>query len=541
MTRALGILAAALFSLSSCAKSGVNPDLDEKVDQRIQRELEKRTQLVSNNPVYLGLVSELQTGRAQLRDGKAKEAFTSFDKILQNSRYANYPEYSFAKYYLAVALYEMNVDYGALLYFVDIVQKEPLRTHTHESLRRAIQIAQHLRDDELILYLASSITPDKIPLSLREEFRYFVAKDLYQKENLDKAAELFNDVPHRSRLYLAAQYLLGTIAVKKRDLRAAAKHFQTLTDARSPVEYYEDVRLRQLGALALGRIFYEEKNYPLSIVYYKKVKRDGEFYPSALYESSWALFKLHKFNEALSVLQTLNSPFFEQVYFLKSLLMRGAIYLDLCHYPEAVETLSNLEQNFGTLKEQIDRFARQAQTPQAYYPTLSSVTRQPDGSKVYAYESLFKLAGANRDFLGVHKYIEHLQEEQATLESIKTPRADLLAKLIAQKASDLVVKASWLAGKKLLLTRQLIEDYDAVKTQIRYNVVSSERKILQSRSRGIAPPVVVDQDLIRPEFNESLKETLVWWDFNGEYWEDELGYYLFDMRSLCREPGAAKP
>jgi len=520
---------------AGCAKPRIE-DLDAKLDDRIQRDLAKRKSLVQSNPAYLSLVSELEAGREQLVNGESKNAFLTFDKILQNSRYTNYPEYSYAKYYLAVALDEMGVDYGALLYYVDIVQKEPLKIHTHESLRRAISVARRVKDDELILYLASSITPDKVPLSLREAFRFYISKDLYKKQNYDKAAGLLGGISHRNEMYPAAQYLLGTIAVQQNNLRQAITNFRSISDNRSPVAYYEDLKIRQLANLALGRIFYEQKNYPLSIVYYKKVKRDGEFYPASLYESAWALFKLNKFNEALSVLHSLNSPFFEQVYFLKSLLLKGAIFIELCLYEDAVRTLATVEGNFGEIKKQIDRFASQTRSPQEYYPLLSSKILKPNGDQNYAYEELFKLAAANRDFLGVHRYIERLKRERRTLESLKSPRADLLAKLISQKESDLVTQGSWLAGKKLVLTRKMIQDFGNAKDIVRYEIVSAERKILQSRTRGLAPAVISGQDLIRPEFTESLKETLVWWDYSGEYWEDELGAYLYNLQSRCKTP-----
>ncbi len=536
---AFSLLALSALPFMGCSASRVE-DFDEKLDSRIQQQLQNRQKVVQQNPLYSGLVKELEDGRSMLVAGNPNEAFVRFDGILQNSRYTNFPEYSFAKYYMAVALYEMGVDYGALLYFADIVQKEPLKIHTHESLRRAIAIAQKLKDDELILYLASSITPDKIPLSLREEFRYFIAKDVYEKGNLDKASELFAQIPHRNRLYLAAEYILGTIAVKKNDMKTAINHFRQILDTHSPVNYYEKKKIRELGALALGRIFYEEKNYPLAIVYYKKIDREGEFFPTALYESSWALFKLNKFNEALSTLHSLNSPFVDQVYFLKSLLLKGAIYLELCLYDDAVKTLSGLEGDFKGLKTSIDQFARQARSPQEYYPLLSSKKRNPDGSEKYAYEELFKLAAANRDFLGVHRYIRELNQEREILQTVKSPRAELLSKLLSQKANDLQTKASYLSGKKLLLTRRLIGDFENAKDIVRYEIVSAERKILQTRSLRLAPPVITGQDLIKPEFTDSLREELVWWDYDGEYWEDEMGYYLYNVQSRCKETAEVK-
>lgn len=52
----------------------------------------------------------------------------------------------------------------------------------------------------------------------------------------------------------------------------------------------------------------------------------------------------------------------------------------------------------------------------------------------------------------------------------------------------------------------------------------------------MAPPVMTDEDLIKPEFTDSLKETMIWWELRGEeYWEDEVGYYLYDLPTRCKE------
>lgn len=535
LTRLYKIALLAALMASGCTTGGKVTEFNEKLDERIQQDLAKRSQVVQGNPLYLGLVTELKKGRDFLLAGQSKEAYQVFDKILADNRYTNYPEYSYAKYYLASAMYEMGVDYGALLYFVDIVRKEPLRAHTQESLRMAIQIAQKLKDDELILFLASDIDPEKVPRSLREEFRYFIAKELYHRKEYSKANELLNSISRNNRLFLAAQYLMGAMLVEQNNLKAATRHFQDIANNRSTIVYYEDRHIRQLATLALGRLFYEQQNYPLSIVYYKKLDKDADEFPQALYESSWSLFKLNKFNEALSVLKTLNSPFYEQIYFLKAYLLRGAIDLELCDYEMAVQTLSELEDRFGGLKDQIDKFAVQARSPREYYPLLSSVKVNPDGTETFAYENLFKLSAANRDFLGIHKYILRLKKEKTILKSVESPRSALLTQLLSQKQSELADKASYVAGKKLLYTRQLIEDFKGLKDVIRYEIIAAERKILQKRALGLAPPVIPGQDLIRPEFTESLKETMMWWDYNGEYWKDELGYYLVDRKSRCKD------
>ncbi|MCI5072413.1 hypothetical protein MRY82_05665 [bacterium] len=540
-------LLCASLALSGCARSkqnieqiGQNQKKSNLVERRIDRELEKRSRLVRNNPLYTRLVDTLNEGRIEYKKQNYERSFIIFSKILNTSRFKSFPEYGYSKYYIAKSLSQMGAYYASLLYYVDIVENDKLRVYTHESLRQSIAIAQHLKDDELILYLASTISDNKVPKSLKEEFRYFVAKDLYHKKNYRRAIKLLYSISKNNRLYLASRYLLGAIAIKNESYSKAIEFYKSISNERKNKVYYEEVRLKQLANLALGRIYYEQRNYPLAIVYYKKVEKDNNYYPQGLYESSWALFKMRQFNASLSVLHSVNSPFYEQVYFLKSYLLKGAIFLELCLYDDALTALSGVEGEFKGIARQIDDFAKKNRSPKRYYNALTGKQRERSGKLVYRYRNLFNLASANRDFWGIHQYIESLQKERELLGKLDQNNAKLIINLITQKERELTQKASWLAGQKLKQTRQLIEDFFTLKDFLRYEIVSTERKILQTRSLRLAPPVDINANLIKPEFTDSLKESMVWWDYTGEYWADETGYYLYNLKSICKDKTSEK-
>jgi hypothetical protein len=510
--------------------------LEPKLELQINDTIAKRKNLLQGNTQYFNFVDQLNLGRKQLIEKQPKAAFATFDGIMSNEKYEKYPEFQFAKYYLAVSMYDMGVRYGSLMYFVDILEKDPLLPHTHECLRRAVEIAQELKDDELILYIASKITTDKVPLSLREEFRYYIAKNLYLIGKYDQASNLLNGISYKNRLYLGAQYLQGSIRIQQNRLDDSVESFRKISAMKGPVAYYDEDRIKQISNLALGRVFYEKRNYPLSILYYKKVKRDSEFYPTALYEASWGLFKMNKFNETLSVLHSLHSPFIEQVFYTKSYLLKAAVFIDLCDYGAAVRALSSVEKNFIAVAKQIDMLARSARSPSEYYRILRTKSVNADGQQAFMYRELFNLSASDKSFLNVHRFITHLEGEQNTLNSLNNKRATVISRLLSLRIQSLSEKASFVAGQTLLKSRQLIEQYLAIKDVLKYEITSAERKILQKRSLKMAPPVLTDADLIKPEFTDSLKETMIWWELRGnEYWADEVGYYLYDVPTRCKE------
>jgi hypothetical protein len=48
---------------------------------------------------------------------------------------------------------------------------------------------------------------------------------------------------------------------------------------------------------------------------------------------------MNKYNETLSVLHSLHSPFIEQVFYTKSYLLKAAVFIDMCDYAGAVRKL----------------------------------------------------------------------------------------------------------------------------------------------------------------------------------------------------------
>ena len=39
----------------------------------------------------------------------------------------------------------------------------------------------------------------------------------------------------------------------------------------------------------------------------------------------------------------------------------------------------------------------------------------------------------------------------------------------------------------------------------------------------------------KTEMNPSVPQNSYYYPFDGEYWEDELGYYFFNVDNLCKE------
>jgi hypothetical protein len=485
--------------------------------------------------VFTSLINKMQKGYDLLLKGDYQNAYYEFDSILSDTNFINYPEYYFAKFYLAQTLYMLDVDYGALIYFTDILKKEKDKPYITDSLKNAISISQDLKDDGLILYLATILTPDRIPSSLREEFRFFIAKNFYLSNKFKNSNILFNAVTPDNRLYLLSQYYLGVTSVQEGNFKDALKHFARIASVKTPENFYEASHLRDLSNMNIARILFEAGYLQKSVEYYNKIDKASPIYPESLYESSWSLYNWGKFNAALSTLHSLQSPFYEITYFPRSILLKGAIFLELCMYKDAIVALKNLEEYYSELKLLMDTFYATAESREDYYSLLTGPENLRGASDANPYKKLFQLASANRDFLQMHKFVKKLNSELRILAGFRdNKRANILADFIEKKRNVVTKKAVNLAIEKIQLTKKAIQDYMKSADVIKLEITTAERKLLEDRVKGYGIQEIWDINIPPPvQSSVFIQDRYYFYKFEGEYWKDEVGYYLYNVKSQC--------
>lgn len=488
---------------------------------------------------FAALITKLDRGYNMLMKQDYIDAYYEFDSILSDTKFIRHKEYLFSKFYLAETLQLMGANYGALLYFVDILKKEKDKPYIEESLKRAIAISQDLKDDGLILYLATILTTDRIPPKLRKEFRFFIAKNFYLSNTFKNAKILFRAIKPGNRLYHLSQYYLGVISVQEGNFKRALKHFARIAASKNTERYYEGPHLRDLSNMNIGRILFEAGYLQKSVEYYNKISKDSPLYALALYESSWSLYNWGKFNAALSTLHSLQSPFFEITYFPRSILLKGAIFLELCMYRDAITALKNLEEYYAELKTLMDSFYANAKTREDYYRLLAGPENIRGDSPENPYRKLFQLASANRDFLQMHKFVKELDSELKILANFRdNKRATILSNLINKKRNVITKKAVNLAIEKIQLTRKSISDYLKSADVVKLEITTAERKLLEDRVKGYGYEELWDINIPPPpQSSIFIQDNYYFYKFNGEYWKDEVGYYLYNIKSQCLKKG----
>jgi tetratricopeptide (TPR) repeat protein len=209
-----------------------------------------------------------------------------------------------ATFYLGESLYQKG-DKGAARSYFQQIAKAGSGKYYQQSLERLVEIAIAQNDTSAEAQEAVT-TLGQLSAGVREPaVPYVLGKYAFAQGKYDDALALLNEVPKGSDYELQAEYYSGTVAVAKKDLARATEIFTDLI-GRKP-RTANDRRVIELGALALGRLYYEREQPGKSIDAYLLVDRRSDLFPDALYEVAWVYVKGKQYDKALRALELLET------------------------------------------------------------------------------------------------------------------------------------------------------------------------------------------------------------------------------------------
>lgn len=533
---ALALVSLVVLLFTSCAGKSVKK-FNNQVDRQITSGWQKTISTV-RNPEYMSLMQRLKKAHALFAAENYEDSYKVFRAILVNKSFRHYREYDDAKFYMANCLYQLGMYYGALTYFIDILRGETEKIYKEESLEKSLEIAQRYRDNELILYLTSVLPSEILSPEMKESLRYFIAKDLYNKNEFERAWDVFSSVGRNNKLYLAARYHLGVIALRAASFNVASRLFEEIIRINDPNEYYNGQEISQLAILAQARILYEFGRFDRALKYYERIDKNSDNYALGLYEVSWALYKKNDYANALATLHSLTGPFFDLTYFPKATLLKGVIYLDNCYYREALASLKKIRDHYQNLRYTLRRFYKLAARPENYYKLLvDDKISDFRFTKRGRFKNITKLVAINKDFMALHRHIMSLDQELFLLEKLDLGSGEkFLRSIINKKRKRLVRNINIVTGRRLKEVAGWIKDFINQADLVSYEIIRAERKILQEFAEGKKTKIEITEaqaKKARSSFELTGPDKL-FWDFEGEYWEDEIGYYIYNIKSLCR-------
>jgi hypothetical protein len=369
--------------------------------------------------------------------------------------------------------------------------------------------------------------------------RYILARKAFRAGKYDQALKFLNkDIEDWNPVKPFALLLEGSIQSIARNEDAASKTFReciTVTDDHIKKEKDKD-RIRQLKinrdycVVGIPRSQFAVQKFDAAYSSYLDLEKSSYIWPEILFEEAWNSFYLKDYNRTLGKLVTYKAPVFNYVFNPEIEVLKALSYMELCLWEDSKNTVeafyTKYEKDNEAYKKYIDSMGKD------YKQYYSLVKEHLDGKIKNNAILNTALASVARDpaYLELYSSFNSGRDEIERMKSVNNDKMRSVLNDNLRESLNLQrnLIGSYIRGQLQLSAAQIVHAFEDM-SYIKLEVLSKRKTELyeninfrdENRARGnIAHLRRTDKQYF--------------WTFNGEFWADELGDYVFSLKSECK-------
>jgi tetratricopeptide (TPR) repeat protein len=480
--------------------------------------------------------------------GEYYSASIEFDKVIKGETDDSAANKQKAEFFMAKTLYHMRFYSASLSYFDSIVQQGAAHKYYRRTLQWLAALAKVLPESAGILkkigVYSKEDLEDPALEPVRSELYFLLGRYYYQEGTLDQAIEMFKLVPQSSEYYVQAKFFEAVCWVLVPKGASAVEALkEILIIAREPGTWKPDKmkgsakmavvrQYEELANLTMGRVFYSTKQYPLSIKYFEKLPQASSDWLQSLFEASWAYYMMKGNGKALGNILTLNAPYFEDQSFPESVVLQAVIYYNYCQYDKALEAVTDFIEKYPPLRDQIRKITEKDPDDNGAFYAFVKKIRSGEAGLPEDVQLLAVAALQDKTLLKTFAYVDELDREIAQHD--RSDKAWKTTRIAIEVYQDLTLQKSIAEDAAGRLARDRLVRLDKELTSLNSDARSVKISIMEARIGTKKAAALKEEFTIdtKPErmIVDDEHET---WEFNGEYWKDELGFYRYRLTPMC--------
>lgn len=457
-------------------------------------------------------------------------------------------------------------------------------TRNHPQRRAAlpwlVALARDLDPDPQLL--AALATYDETALAdeqfdeIRADLGYMVGRARYEAGDLERAVVALAEVTPEAEDYVPAQYLAGVAHTRLADGQAAMVAFKNVLrtnakdrearDARTEARidrwsdrrirlrsrgrntkalqrrmarrgwsmadldrYEEHRRIDEMTSLSMGYVFYQAGQLELASKYFLRLPQSSPYWLEAIFADAWAEFlaaysdgdnaNAH-YQRVLGHVHTLRAPFFPYRLFPEEPLLAAVTYYYNCRYGSAERALDDFDARYGATRKLLDQFLEEGRTPLKLAELYATIEAGEDTGLPEATHHVVEGLVDDRDLERRWERAQAIDAETKRLGDLSSELRDHVHERIDAETERARRELGQAIVARLEGAVQEIRRFERQAIGIRYELAPKLAEHPGTPSSATRP---------RPDVTHDLYE------YNGEYWQDELGHYRVEITSLCKE------
>ncbi|MEK6706957.1 MAG: hypothetical protein AABZ06_14360, partial [Bdellovibrionota bacterium] len=453
--------------------------------------------------------------------------------------------------WITVSLVRAGLYQSASYFFIRTLQSGN-KTAIKRVLTETEKLLLSVGADILRKYLIRHTEYDDYDAKNRSAYLFSIGKEAVLSGKEREALGYLGGIARGSFLWPKALQLRGTGYAILGDVNNAIRDFKECEDRADELIKLGvgdplKVRLLKREAADLkarcsageARTLYQMDRFDEADVKYDGIPKSSFVWPDILFEQAWNSFGRREYNRSLGKLVSYKSPALSFVFNSEVDVLRAQAYLALCLYHDADGVIDEFNKKYTDLSRQLKLLVEKGGDNMGMFYDFG---KQALMAPVYTANGMHRMA--NRFVRG--PYFQDLVASEHT-SATELAAVNRLEKMHASEKigvsgggfpSFLEQVLSWRVKSVRLLggafVKNSLMDYHAVLVSdfdkisfIKYEILKRAKESLIYKNSSS----VLDRD--RGALAPVRRGYQFFWSFNGEFWNDELGDYVFGLESAC--------
>lgn len=502
-------------------------------------------------------VAAEESGAAALRDA---QAFYRQGQYFKAARYAFNAKQldqglsAEANSWITLGLMRARLYNSATYFFINTLQ-----TGDSNAIRRVLTQTQdlivHVGPDIVRKFLVKHTRYEDYDSPNRSAYLYALGKEALLSSAEDKAVGYVNAIPERSALWpfalqirAAARAIQGKGELAVEDFELCARRaFDSVPEGAADELAVKQARLEaeDLQARCMAgkaRTLYQMERFDEADQAYDRISKFSFVWPDILFEQAWNSFARREYNRALGKLVSYKSPALAFVFNPEVDVLRAQTFLGLCLYSEANDVINEFNGKHARVGEQVKRLLEQGE---GSLENFYSIGKEALFGPLYTGNEVHKMANRfvrSPYFQGLVRAESGVESEKVAIRRFDATQAGVahdpsrgfpgfLEQVLRWRRKSIgQLGGAFVKNSLIDYHSALIADFDKM-SFIKLEMLKRAKEQLMSRKgKGSA----TSNDRSWGNVAPSRRHYQYYWSFNGEFWNDELGDYVFGLESECR-------
>ncbi len=380
-----------------------------------------------------------------------------------------------------------------------------------------------------------SLPVEVLKKSRSSNVRYILAKRLFKKGQNQDALNELNNIPGDHASYPFVANLKATIHSALNNHREAETQFKDCVRASERrINRVESLAMknqlqtnRDFCIAGIARVHFATEDYKKADLGYLDISKDSFVWPEILFEEAWTSYYMKNYNRTLGKLVSYKAPIFDFVFKPEVEVLKALTFMKMCLYDDAKKTVDDFYSKLLNPSRDLRSFLIGRGKDYRYFYSLIADHEENRSAPLPVVDQILKSIRKEAAFIEMKSALLMAMGEYNKLSKNSNSTTNGILERNVKTVVD-EYRSTIGAFVRAGLLSKYAELYSAFQgmSYIKLEVLAQRKERLyqtdvdQSGKRG---------DVKYIERNDKQ----YFWTFNGEFWADELGDYVFALGSEC--------